>query len=114
MKRDFIIYLADILESAELIEGYTKDVSEDEFYKSSEKQDAVLRRIQIIGEAAKKIPEEYRKIWSDIPWKEIAGMRDIIVHEYFGITMIMVWKVAVEDIPSIKLQIRNILDSLNT
>ncbi|MBC8315119.1 MAG: DUF86 domain-containing protein [Bacteroidales bacterium] len=114
MKRDFTIYLTDILESAELIEGYTKDISEDEFYQSSEKQDAVLHRIQIIGEAAKKVPEEYRKRWSDIPWKEISGMRDIIVHEYFGITMIMVWKVAVEDIPSIKLQIINILNSLNT
>ena len=113
-KRDVLIYLEDIFESAELIEEYTMHISEGEFYQSSEKQDAVLYRIQIIGEAAKKVTAEHRKKWSHIPWKDITGMRDIIVHEYFGITLTMIWKVAVEDIPVIKLQVKDLLDQLKT
>ncbi len=108
-KRDIRIYLQDIFEAADLIEKYVEDISEDDFLKNFEKQDAVLRRIQIIGEAAKHVSEDYRKKWNHIPWKEIAGMRDIIVHEYFGVTMEMIWKVAVEDIPKLKRQIEDLL-----
>jgi len=108
-KRDIIIYLYDILESAELIESYLASTPEGEFYKSGEKQDAILHRLQIIGEAAKHIPRTYREKWSHIPWKDIAGIRDIIVHEYFGITLSMIWKTAVEDIPHLKQQILLIL-----
>jgi len=108
-KRDFKIYLEDIAESAELIENYITDISEEEFNKDSEKQDAILHRIQIIGEAAKHIPDEYRAKWNEIPWKEIAGMRDIIVHEYFGITLAMIWKVAIQDIPILRKKVNEIL-----
>jgi uncharacterized protein with HEPN domain len=92
-----------------LIENYISDISEEEFYKDSEKQDAILHRIQIIGEAAKHIPDEYRAKWKEIPWKEIAGMRDIIVHEYFGITLAMIWKVAIQDIPTLRKKVNKIL-----
>ena len=104
-----MVYLEDILESAEMIGSYLSDLSEGSFYNSTEKQDAVLRRIQIIGEAAKHIPAEYRKKWSQVPWKDIAGMRDIIVHEYFGITLGMIWKTAIEDIPELEHQVRQII-----
>ncbi len=112
-KRDILVYLEDILESAELIGSYTEATSEGEFCLSGEKQDAVLHRLQIIGEAAKHIPAEFREKWKEVPWKEIAGIRDIIVHGYFGITLAMIWKTAVEDIPALKQQITDILDSLN-
>jgi uncharacterized protein with HEPN domain len=72
----------------------------------------VLRRIQIIGEAAKHIPDNYRSNWSHIPWKEIAGMRDILVHEYFGITLAMVWKVATEDVPLLKQQVEALISEI--
>ena len=108
-KRDILVYLDDILESAELIESYTATISESEFYNSGEKQDAILHRLQIIGEAAKHVPEAYRQKWNQVPWKDIAGIRDIIVHEYFGITLTMIWKTVVEDIPLLKQQIQGIL-----
>ena len=113
-KRNLLIYLEDISESSELIATYIADISEGFFYNSPEKQDAVLRRIQIIGEAAKHIPQDYREKWNQIPWKEIAGMRDILVHEYFGITLSMIWKLAVEDIPKLKEQIDGILKQFET
>jgi uncharacterized protein with HEPN domain len=112
-KRDVLVYLDDILESAELIESYIEATSEVEFYQSFEKQDAVLHRLQIIGEASKHIPDMYRKKWSQVPWKDISGIRDIIVHEYFGITLIMIWKTAAEDIPHLKQQILAILENFS-
>jgi len=112
-KRDLRIYLEDISESSSLIASYIADLSEGAFYNLPEKQDAVLRRIQIIGEAAKHIPEAQRQKWNHIPWKAIAGMRDILVHEYFGITLSMVWKLAVEDIPTLKEQVDEILSQMD-
>ena len=112
-KRDILVYLGDILESAELIESYTATISEGEFYNSAEKQDAILHRLQIIGEAAKHVPSTYREKWNHVPWKDIAGIRDIIVHEYFGITLSMIWKTAVEDIPLLKQQILTILETFS-
>ena len=110
--RDVIIYLEDIYDSAILIIEYVEGLTEQDFLYDLEKQDAVTRRIQIIGEAAKHISPSYKKKWSDIPWRDIAGMRDILVHEYFGITISMIWKVATEDIPILKEQIEDILDSM--
>ncbi len=112
-KRDILVYLDDILESAELIESYVSSISEGEFYQTLEKQDAILHRLQIIGEAAKHVPATYRERWKQVPWKDIAGIRDIIVHEYFGITLTMIWKTAIEDIPHLKQQIQSILDNFS-
>jgi uncharacterized protein with HEPN domain len=112
-KRDILVYLGDILESAELIESYIASISEIEFYNSGEKQDAILHRLQIIGEAAKHIPTAYREKWNQVPWKDISGIRDIIVHEYFGITLSMIWKTAVEDIPLLRQQILTILETFS-
>jgi len=105
------VYLQDILESIEYIQQFLDGVSEEEFYKNVEKQDAVLRRLEIIGEAVKHLPGEIRKNHSDIPWRQIAGMRDIIIHEYFGITLEMVWIVATEDILDLKAKVELIIDS---
>lgn len=110
-KRKPDVYLQDILESIRHIEKYLDGISENEFYQNPEKQDAVLRRLEIIGEAVKHIPDKVREAYDDIPWRKIAGMRDIIIHEYFGVTLSMVWVVTLQDLPDLKSRIEEIIHS---
>jgi len=110
-KRKPDVYLQDIFESISHIQRFLEGVSEDEFYKNVEKQDAVLRRLEIIGEAVKHMPDKIREDHPDVPWRQIAGMRDIIIHEYFGITLEMVWVVATEDILDLKTKVEEIIES---
>ena len=112
-KRDVRVFLEDILESIEKIEEYTTDVNEEEFYENTFVQDAVIRRLEIIGEAVKNIPDDFRVKYPDIPWRQIAGMRDVLIHAYFGVNPRRVWKVIKEDIPELKLKILKILEDIN-
>lgn len=105
MKKDPRVFIDHILECIELIEGYLSDKTVEDFLGSIQLQDAVIRRIEIIGEATKKLPQDYKERHSDIPWKEMAGMRDIIVHEYFGVDLMLTWRVAKEDIKGLKVKL---------
>ncbi len=109
MKRDNLLFLEDILTSIILIEKYTKNLNLSLLEKKIEKQDSLVRRIEIIGEAAKNLPLDFKNKYSDVPWKDIAGMRDIIVHAYFGVNLDTVWKVVKNDLPKLKKQIQEIL-----
>lgn len=112
MSKDVGVYLDDILESIAQIEKYTKKIVQNKFNKNVQLQDAVLRRLEIIGEAVKNIPEYFRDLRPEIPWKKIAGMRDILIHEYSGVDLKRVWKVVKEDLVDLKKSISEIIKKL--
>lgn len=109
MKKDPKILLFDILDSIEKIEKYAKNISENDFFDNIQVQDAVVRRIEIIGEAVKGLPISFRNKHTDIPWKKIAGTRDVLIHDYSGIDVDLVWEIIKNDIPKLKKQIKELL-----
>lgn len=111
-QRDELVFLEDILECIEKIEEYMDGMTEKEFEENSEKQDAVIRRIEIIGEAAKNISNDTREKYHDVQWREIAGMRDVVIHQYFGVTIGLVWRVATTEIPNLKGRIEEIIKEI--
>lgn len=112
MKRDIRIFLKDILESIDKIEEYTHSVSKKEFFEKGSIQDAVIRRLEIIGEAAKNIPDDLRAKYKDIPWVQIAGMRDVLIHGYFRVNIARVWAVIEKDLPLLKSKISQVSKEL--
>ena len=111
MKRDPEVYIEDIQESISKIEEYTKAVSRDDFLSNTQVQDAVLRRLEIMGEAVKNIPDEFKNRYPEIPWKKIAGMRDVLIHAYFGVNLDRVWKIIEENIPHLKSEMAKVRGS---
>lgn len=108
MTKDPKTYLDDILACITQIEEYTKHMNFSEFDEDVKTQDAVMRRIEIIGEAVKNLSHEFREQHPDIAWKEIAGMRDILIHEYAGVILERVWNTLKEDIPKLKKYVQSI------
>jgi len=110
-KRDFLLFLEDVLTSIEKIERYTKDAAFDDFSVNEMAVDAVLRNFEIIGEAVKKIPEELKNRYPDVAWKEAAGFRDVLIHEYFGLDLEAVWDTLRTNIPPFKKQVVRVFES---
>ena len=113
MKKDVTVFLQHILESIEKIELFLKDITKDNFLSSVQLQDAVIRRIEVIGEAAKNIPDEFRKKHPVVPWSEIIRTRDKLIHGYFGVDLELTWDIIKKDLPELKEKIRKILESLS-
>jgi uncharacterized protein with HEPN domain len=112
MKKDPGIFIGHILDSIEIIEGYSEGMTEVDLMKLVDLQDKIIRRIEIIGEAVKNLPDDLKKAHHEIPWRDIAGMRDIVVHQYFGVDLEFVWHVVTKDIPELKPKLLKIQEEL--
>ena len=110
--RDYRDYLQDIINAINDIESFTVNMTFADFTKDKKTINAVVRSIEIIGEATKKIPKSLKNEYPSIPWKKMAGIRDKMIHEYFGVDLESVYKTIREDIPPLKPLIKNILKSL--
>jgi len=109
-ERDSIDFLMDILDSIEKIEDFVKGFDFEEFSKDTKTIYAVVRALEIIGEATKNLPTSLRSNHPEVPWKDMAGFRDKVIHGYFGVDLEVVWDTAVKDAPFLKPLIANILD----
>ena len=109
MNKDDIVFLKHMLDAIELIENYLMGKDFSEFENNRMLQDAVIREIEIIGEATKNLSSGFRAKYSEIPWRQIAGMRDKLIHGYFGVDLVAVWGTAAEDIPALGVKLREIL-----
>ncbi len=113
MTKDYQEYLKDILNSLNDIFTFTKGMTFDQFIKDKKTSNAVLRSLEVLGEAAKQIPAPLRRKYHNIPWKTMAGMRDKLIHEYFGVDLKIVWQTLKNDLPSLESELKDMLRDLN-
>jgi len=102
MKEEFLDYIEDIVEAMNDAMSFVEGMEYDDFLKDRKTVYAVIRAIEIIGEAVKKIPEAVKNHYPQIPWRDMAGMRDKLIHEYFGVNLRAVWDTVKQDIPNLK------------
>jgi uncharacterized protein with HEPN domain len=109
MKKDPFIFITHVLECIVDIESFSRGLSKTEFQRNKLKQSAIVRQIEIMGEAVKNIPNSFRNKYPLVEWKKITGTRDILIHQYFKIDLNLVWDVIKKELPKLKKQIKEIL-----
>ncbi len=110
--RDCRMYIEDILSSMNRIEKYVNGLEYEDFIQNDMAVDAVIRNLEIIGEASKNVPENVRSQYPDVPWKRMIGLRNIVIHDYFGVDLSIVWRIVTKNIPAAKIQVEKILNDL--
>lgn len=108
MNKDDRVYIDHILKSIDLLQDYISDKNQESFSFDNRTQDAVVRQLEIIGEATKRVSMEFRNKNPQIPWSEMAGMRDILIHDYIDVDLDIVWKTAFESIGELKVLLENL------
>lgn len=111
--RDWKLLFYDIIESIDKITDYTKNIDFEKFISSSLITDAVTRNLEIIGEAANKIPDEIKKILTDVPWEQIRGIRNRIIHNYFGVDLNIIWYIVEKELLPLKSSLKDYLENNN-
>ena len=108
-KREYLDYFKDILDALEKIEDFTAGIDFEAFVKDHKTTFAVIKALEIVGEAARKVPKSLRSRYIDIPWQDMAGMRDKLIHDYFGVDLRVVWKTLQTDLPPLKKAITGVI-----
>lgn len=112
MKRDYRLFIKDIIAAMESIEGFVEGMSFEELMQDDKTASAVIRKFEIVGEATKCLPDELKEEHPEIQWKRMAGMRDRLIHAYFGVDYKLVWEAIKAEVPSMKLKLQEILTEL--
>lgn len=113
-RREYVDYLQDILDAARKARRFVEGIDFDTFAANDEKVFAVIRALEIIGEAAKKVPKSVQKRSPEVPWRDVAGMRDKLIHGYFGVNLRRVWETVLGDLPPLQAGVERILADLGT
>ncbi len=111
MIKDPFVFISHIFESIKSIESFSKGLSKSEFFKDELRQNAIIRKLEIIGEATKNLKSEFRNKYLKVEWQKISGLRDKLIHDYFGINLERVWNIMEKDLPNLKIMIQEILNN---
>ena len=113
MKKDDSVYLHHIIDAFVLIEHYMDNVSHEEFLRNRLLQDGVIRQLEVMGEAARNLSEDLRNEHPQIPWRQMIGLRNRMIHAYFNVDLQIIWEIVQGDIPDLKQKMKQILDAIS-